>query len=479
MSVRTVSVALVAQVTSFVRGIGTAGGAVRQFGGELNALGRRSPERLNKITNAIGGAGLAMVALAGYAAKTAADFDKAMSHVDAVANSTKGELEQLRNAALNAGKTTSYTAIEAAKAEEELAKAGVSTSDILGGALTGSLSLASAGSLDLADAATIAAQAMNTFHLNGQNVGHIADVLSAGANKSAADVKQLGDALRQGGLVASQTGLTLEDTVGTLSAFADRALIGSDAGTSLKTMLQALANPSQQSAALMKQLGINAYDTRGQFIGITNLAQNLQAALGNLTQAQRNAALAQIFGSDATRSATVLYNLGAEGLQNYIDAVNDSGRGQRDRTQEAGQPGGRRRAAARLPRNPGHHQRLRRQHGSAYPNPGRHRPDQRVPRPTEATPGDRHHPRRGVRRRAGRGVGAREGPPVRRWSSWTPSRAWDPPARRPRSGCAGRREDRRHRGPGRVGDRCRDRWAPGDRAGRRQAVKPVEPTSTT
>jgi len=226
---------------------------------------------------------------------------------------------------LKAGKDTVFSATEAATAEEELAKAGISTSNILGGALTGALSLASAGSLNLADAATIASQAMNIFHLKGQDVGHIADVLAAGANKSAADVSQLGLSLRQGGLIAAQTGLTLEHTVGVLSAFADGGLVASDAGTSLKTMLQQLQAPSKQSADLMKQLGINAYDTQGKFVGVIQFAQNLRNALGGLTQAERDHAFAQIFGSDATRAATILYNQGAFGIQNYVDAVNQQG----------------------------------------------------------------------------------------------------------------------------------------------------------
>jgi TP901 family phage tail tape measure protein len=179
--------------------------------------------------------------------------------------------------------------------------------------------------MDLADAATIAAQTMNIFGLAGKDVGHIADVLAAGANKSAADMGTLGDALKQGGLVAHQTGLSFEDTTGVLAAFADRGLQGSDAGTSLKTMLQQLQAPSAKSASLMKELGITAYDTAGNFVGITALAGQLQQKLSVLTQAQRDQALAQIFGSDATRAASVLYNEGAAGIQNYITSVNDSG----------------------------------------------------------------------------------------------------------------------------------------------------------
>ena len=71
-------------------------------------------------------------------------------------------------------------------------------------------------------------------------------------------------ALKQGGLVASQFGLSIEETVGGLAAFASAGLLGSDAGTSLKTMLLALANPSGEAAKLMAELGINAYDAQGQ-----------------------------------------------------------------------------------------------------------------------------------------------------------------------------------------------------------------------
>jgi TP901 family phage tail tape measure protein len=268
---------------------------------------------------------LAFVGIFVAAAAVTAHFDKSMSGVQAVSQATTGEMVQLRGAALEAGKATAFTASQAADAEGELARAGVSVADITGGALKGSLSLAAAGQLSLADAATISAQAMNTFGLKGKDVGHIADVLAAGANKSAADVNGLALALRQGGLVAKQTGLSLEDTVGVLSAFADHALIGSDAGTSLKTMLQRLTPQSQQAQDMMDKLGLKTYDAQGNFVGLAALAGNMQKAFAGLTPEARNSAMAVIFGSDAVRGASVLYGLGASGIQKYVNEVNDSG----------------------------------------------------------------------------------------------------------------------------------------------------------
>lgn len=320
---RTVGVRLAADVAGFKASVKQAGTAVGDLRGELDKAARAG--KLDAVADQAGRMGLALTAGFGAAVAMAARFDKQMSEVAAVSNAAGTQLSQLREAAIKAGKDTAFSATEAAQAEAELAKAGLSTSQILGGALSGSLSLAAAGSLDLAEAADIAAKTMNVFKLQGKDVGHIADVLAAAANKSATDVHEMGEALKQGGLAANAAGMGLEETVGTLAAFADRALVGSDAGTSLKTAIMMLQAPSEKAAQTMARLGIAAYDTNGNFIGSAKLAGQLQAALGKLTQEQRNAALATIFGADGMRAANVLYELGEKGVSDYVKAVDDQG----------------------------------------------------------------------------------------------------------------------------------------------------------
>jgi TP901 family phage tail tape measure protein len=322
---RTVKVNLKATVSDYIGKMTAAGKSTADFARKAQVNAQKNHQAFNQLSTGLGIAGAAIGAAVGLAVKSFADFDKQMSVVRAVSGATAGQMDLLRTAAIQAGQATKFSASDAAKAEGELAKVGISTADILGGALTGSLNLAAAGNLDLADAAQISGQAMKIFGLRGKDVGHIADVLASGANKSAADVSDLGQALQQGGLVAAQTGLTLEDTVGTLSAFADNALLGSDAGTSLKTMLQRLNPQSQQAADLMKKLGLSAYDSQGQFVGITAYAGKLQDALHDMAPEQRNAALQILFGSDAVRGANILYKLGAKGIADYTKSVNDQG----------------------------------------------------------------------------------------------------------------------------------------------------------
>lgn len=322
---RSLSVKLKADVSGYLAGIKSAGAATKDFTGAMSKSAASHKADWATVGQTVTVAGLAIAAGVGMAISRFADFDAAMSAVSAATKASARDLQALRDAAMQAGADTQYSATEAANAITELGKAGLSTSEILDGGLTGALSLAAAGQMEVADAAQLSAVAMKQFNLGGNQVGHVADLLSAGAGKAVGSVQDMGMALKQSGLVAAQTGVSIEETTGTLAAFASAGLIGSDAGTSFKTMLQRLTPQSAEAADAMKELGISAYDSQGQFVGMSAFAGQLKTSLSKLTVEQRNAALATIFGSDAVRAAAVLYDQGAAGIEDWTRKVDDSG----------------------------------------------------------------------------------------------------------------------------------------------------------
>lgn len=339
MANRSVTVRLKAEIAGYLSAMRSAKSATDELGdttdktskksesafGRLSKMAAENEQAWNTVSTGLMGVGTAAVAGAGLAVKKFADFDKAMSSVQAATHASAGEMDSLRDAAVRTGADTAFSAEEAARGIEELAKAGVSTSDILGGGLDGALALAAAGGIEVGEAAETAASAMTQFGLAGGDVTHIADLLAAGAGKAQGGVSDLGQALNQTGLVANATGLSIEETVGTLSAFASAGMIGSDAGTSFKTMLQRLSAPTGEAAGLMEELGISAYDASGEFVGMSNLAGQLRTAMEDMTPAQRNAAMATMFGADAVRAANIVYEQGQDGIQGWIDNVNDAG----------------------------------------------------------------------------------------------------------------------------------------------------------
>lgn len=324
MADRVVKVRLLAVVDEYKKGMLEAAQATRTVGTEAERLAQTRQAMQTVGTFAVG-MGAAVAAGIGVAVAKFAEFDQAMSFVAATGDDARGSIDQLRQAALDAGADTVFSATEAANAIEEMAKAGLSASDILSGGLNGALDLAAAGGLDVANAAGIAATALKVFNLEGSDMSHVADLLAAGAGKAMGDVTDLSAALSQGGQVAAATGLSIEETTASLAAFASQGLLGSDAGTSFKTMLQRLTPQSAEAKKKMEELGVSAYDASGNFIGMAEFAGNLQGALKDLSPEQRNAALSVMFGSDAVRAANVIYSEGEKGIRDWISAVDDQG----------------------------------------------------------------------------------------------------------------------------------------------------------
>lgn len=324
MGERITRVVLEAEIAQFDDAMRRAANSTKQVSDEGKKLAE-THQAMTMLGTGMLAAGAAIAAGVGVAVMKYAEFDQAMSNVAATGEDARANMDALRQAALDAGASTVFSATESANAIEEMAKAGLSAKDILGGGLKGALDLAAAGGLEVADAAGIAATALKVFNLRGEDMAHVADLLAAGAGKAMGDVSDLSAALAQGGQVAAATGLSIEETTATLAAFASQGLLGSDAGTSFKTMLQRLTPQSAEAAAKMDELGISAYDAAGNFVGMEKFAGNLQSALKDLTPEQRNAALAIMFGSDAVRAANVVYSEGSDGIRKWIGAVDDSG----------------------------------------------------------------------------------------------------------------------------------------------------------
>lgn len=294
---------------------------LKKGGSATKALGEGITELGSSMTL---GLTVPIVAAGGAATSVAASFDDAMSQVQGALGGASADMDGLRNLALQLGADTVFSATESAQAMVELAKGGLTEAQIKGGALAASMDLAAAGQLNLADAAAITVQMMGSFGLGAGDATRIANALAGAANASSADVSDLTQAMSQCSAQASLAGWSLEDTAAALALFADHGVKGSDAGTSLKTMLQRLAAPTDQAAEAIAAYGLNIRDSNGKMKDISGIADELTGKLGGLSDAERDAALQTIFGSDASRAAAILMQSGSEGLAKYIAATNDA-----------------------------------------------------------------------------------------------------------------------------------------------------------
>jgi TP901 family phage tail tape measure protein len=318
---KNIVVRLMADTSQYEASLAKAGKSTEELAGGLEKSGSKT----GIVTKGITAAGLAVAAFGVASIKMAADFDEQMSTVQANSGATTAQLGQLREAALQAGASTVYTASESAGAINDLAKAGMSVSDILSGGLTASLNLAAAGQMDVGNAAEYMSQALTMFHLSGKDATSTADALAAGADKAVGDVSDFGEALNNCGVMANSFGMNLQETVGVLGLFAQNGIVGAEAGTQLNSTLMKLANPASDAKSTMEELGISTHDASGKFVGMANLAGQLHDKLGSLTDQQRQQAEATIFGSYAIKGAGIIMDAGKQGVEDWTKAVSDSG----------------------------------------------------------------------------------------------------------------------------------------------------------
>lgn len=312
-------------------GAARAGAATKKLTGDLDTASGHMVRTGAVLT----GVGVAAVAGFGLAVNAAANFEQRISAIGAVTGTAGADLDAFRQLALKLGADTKYSAGEAAQAIEELAKAGIPLPDILKGAAAAVTDLAAAGEVDLVRAAEITANSMNLFSIAGEDASHVADVFASAASQSSAGVEDLGMALNQVGGVAKLVGLSFEDTINALSQMADAGYKGSDAGTSVKTMLLSLQPSTLRQKELFDELGITTegmgnrfFDAQGKLKPLIEIQKVLQDVTKGMTDAQRTATLEQIGGTDAIRALGVFTTGTTEATEAYNKTLNREGAAQ-------------------------------------------------------------------------------------------------------------------------------------------------------
>ncbi|WP_170317685.1 phage tail tape measure protein [Paroceanicella profunda] len=255
------------------------------------------------------------------AVTAAKDFEAAMNRIGAASGAAQADLDRLAAKARELGRTTAFSASEAADAAEVLVRNGVSVQEILGGALDASLTLAAATGGQLASAADLATDVMAQFGLKARDLAQVVDIVTGAAVNSKFGFNDLAGAIAQGGAVAAQGGLDFGEFATALSLTAQAFSSGSDAGTSFKTFVTSLSGNSKEARAEIARLGLEFYDATGTLRPMSAVAEELRRALAGLSEQQRTVSLKTIFGTDAIRTAATLAEAGAAGFDTLAASI--------------------------------------------------------------------------------------------------------------------------------------------------------------
>ena len=232
-------------------------------------------------------------------------FEQSMAQTAATAGATGEQYEALRQAALEMGKATSKTAAESADALGYMALAGWNVSDSIA-SLEPILRLSEATQMDLARCSDLVTDSMSALGLQVSDLSGYLDVAAQANNKSNQTAKMLMEAYIGVGGTMKNLNVPIQQSAAALGVLANRGIKGGEAGNALNAVMINLTTGAGQAGKMMEKLGISAFDSSGKFIGLQETIQKVYEATKDMTEAERNAALAAIGGKQHTDALNAL-----------------------------------------------------------------------------------------------------------------------------------------------------------------------------
>ena len=281
---------------------GAIGAEFKEVGEKISAVGDSIASLGNKMTKSVTAP---IVGLGTVAVKTAADFDSAMSQVAATMGYTMEELndstsdasktmEQLGQFAQDMGKSTAFSASEAASALNYMALAGYDAQTSMA-MLPTVLNLAAAGEMDLASASDMVTDSQSALGLSLEETTVMVDQMAKASSKSNTSVAQLGEAfLTVGGTAKNLAGGTTELSTA-LGILADNGVKGAEGGTALRNIILSLSAPTDSASVAIQELGLEAFDAQGNLRSLGDIFSDLNMEMASMTQEEKTQALNKIF----------------------------------------------------------------------------------------------------------------------------------------------------------------------------------------
>lgn len=250
-------------------------------------------------------------------------FDKNMSQVAATMGLAVEDITDLRDFAQEMGRTTVFSATQAADALNYMALAGYDAQTAMA-TLPAVLNLAAAGGIDLAYASDMITDSQSALGLTLDETMTLVDQMARAASKSNTSVEQLGEAiLTVGGTARFMSGGT-DELATVLGLMADNGIKGSEAGTHLRNMLLKLSSPTEDGAVAMEKLGVSVFDAEGKMRAMPDIFGDMSVALADLTDEQQLQALSDIFNVRDIASAQALLKTTTQRWEELDTAILDA-----------------------------------------------------------------------------------------------------------------------------------------------------------
>lgn len=267
--------------------------------------------------------GVASVAAAKKTIDVGKSFEAGMSEVQAISGASGKDMEKLSAKAKQMGATTKFSATESATALKYMAMAGWKTNQMVSG-LSGVMNLAAASGEDLGTVSDIVTDSMTAFGLKAKDSGHFADVLAKASSSSNTNVAMMGETFKYVAPLAGSMKYSIEDTATAIGLMANAGIKGSQAGTSLRSIITRLVKPPKDAATALNALGISTTKADGSMKPLRETMAELREKFSGLTESQKASYASSIAGQEAMSGLLAIVNASDSDFNKLQKAIDNS-----------------------------------------------------------------------------------------------------------------------------------------------------------
>lgn len=316
----------------------SARASLGSFGESLSRTGQRAILAGGAMTY---GLTRPLIGLASTMVNTAAEFEKSMNTLAAVADIDLGsaELGRISDMARDLAKTFPQDANQIAKGLLDLARAGLDTADQLDAVIEPVMRLATIEDVDLAtasdllvnvftgfggsftqfgqtvkEASTIFGEARTDTQALTDEFTRMGDILATVSAATTTDLVDLGNAFRYAGPVAATAGLSFQETASALGILAQAGFNATVGGTALRGIITRLAIPTRLSQEIFDKFGLSVEEA---------FAPETIAATGEA--AEETSKILRDAGLSAREISDVLGTEGVDGIEAFNSQLSAMG----------------------------------------------------------------------------------------------------------------------------------------------------------
>lgn len=228
------------------------------------------------IAYGIAGAGM----LVSEVVNQAAEYDNAMKTVENIlkshdtAENFAGRFAQMTQVVRNVGMKTKFKVTEVADAAKFLAMAGFNVNAIQQ-AISPIADIALVGDTELGKTADLVTNIMTAYNIAPNQMRNAADIMTNTFTMSNTTLTEIAEAYKYAASLLSAGNVSFEEATAAIGVLGDAGIKGSQAGTTMRTIMANLANPTKKQRAGWEDIGISLTDKNGQRKDILQIFQEL------------------------------------------------------------------------------------------------------------------------------------------------------------------------------------------------------------